>query len=401
MRDMYRVFAKKLFGVKYERIGRSLLSSVIIFWALSITDVQIRIAPFILYLMTAAFTSGVMWQALSSADNAAYLKNMMMLPLEGPKFVSAYTGALGFYTLITKTCILLSAVFAVSDRNIPENICSILCAFDAILAAAYIFSLKKRRGPGLLWMAGLTAAILLVHNSVILIPVLAGNGALLLFYLKDADPYCFYRESQTANHIRKAGRSHCIWNYFFRYMLDHRNYLVNTGAMCFVACVLPAFFRQMKGLSVLPMGFAILSLNTPLCILLSCDPALEQAVRFLPGQRKSFCIPYCLFIFTYNILVDAVFLCSWKIQGGEMTGSTVLTAVIFALQSAIGSVLLEWFRPLRNWKIESDLWHHPRKYVVPAVMLIAAVLVGTVPWAIYLLGGILLVECMVLLYSCR
>ena len=53
-----------------------------------------------------------------------------------------------------------------------------------------------------------------------------------------------------------------------------------------------------------------------------------------------------------------------------------MTAVTFALLSAAGSVLLEWYCPIRGWKIESDLWHHPRKYVVPAVMLLLAGLVS-------------------------
>ena len=49
-----------------------------------------------------------------------------------------------------------------------------------------------------------------------------------------------------------------------------------------------------------------------------------------------------------------------------------VTAIFFALQSAILSVLLEWFFPIRDWKTESDLWHHPRKYIVPAIMLLIA-----------------------------
>ena len=354
MKNMYNVFAKKLFGVKYERILRSLIGSLIIFWALSISSIQIQIAPLILYLMTATFTAGVMWQALSSTDNRAYLKNMMMLPFESKKFICAYIGALGCYTLVTKTCILLAVVFSISKMGAAEIIWSILCALAAVLAASCLF-----------------------------------------YCLKGADVYCFYAEKHIARQRWKAGRRHFIWKYFFRYMADHKNYLVNTVAMCVIACLLPTLFRQMKGLPVLPMGFAILSLNTPLCILLSCDPALEQAVRFLPGQRKHFCIPYCLFIFTSNILADLIFICSWKIQGGEISSETILCAVIFALQSAIGSVLLEWFRPLRHWKIESDLWHHPRKYVVPAVMLLSAVLVGTAPWVICIMGGVLVAECVV------
>ena len=66
-------------------------------------------------------------------------------------------------------------------------------------------------------------------------------------------------------------------------------------------------------------------------------------------------------------------------KNGSVTGWMILTAVFFALQSAVLSVLLEWFYPVRDWKIESDLWHHPRKYAVPAIMLMAAGMIGTFP----------------------
>ncbi len=49
-----------------------------------------------------------------------------------------------------------------------------------------------------------------------------------------------------------------------------------------------------------------------------------------------------------------------------------MTAAFFALLSAAGSVLLEWYCPLQGWKIEGDLWRHPRKYVLPAIMLLLA-----------------------------
>ena len=83
-----------------------------------------------------------------------------------------------------------------------------------------------------------------------------------------------------------------------------------------MACVLPVLLGRMEARSVLPSGFAILSLNTPLCILLSCDPALGQAVRFLPGQQRAFCIPCCLFIFGRGLAANIIFLCSWQIQIG-------------------------------------------------------------------------------------
>ncbi len=191
-----------------------------------------------------------------------------------------------------------------------------------------------------------------------------------------------------------------LWRHFFRYLGCHKNYLINTAVMWCVAIVMPYFLRDMAGLSVVPVGFAILSLNTPICILLSCDRDLEQAVRFLPGQKQRFCIPYCLFIFSCNMAADVIFLLSWQIQNGGVTVLMIAGAVFFALQSAVLSVLLEWFYPIRGWKIESDLWHHPRKYVVPVVMLLLAG--ATSAWSVllYVLLVLLAVEIAVLLFIC-
>ena len=189
-----------------------------------------------------------------------------------------------------------------------------------------------------------------------------------------------------------------LWRYFFRYLSCHKNYLLNTVVMWCIALVLPYFLREIAGLSVIPVGFAILSLNTPICILLSCDPDLEQAVRFLPGQKRRFCIPYCLFIFLCNMAADVIFLCSWQIQYGSVTVLMTAGAVFFALQSAVLSVLLEWFYPIRGWKIESDLWHHPRKYVVPVAMLLLAGAVLAWPVLLYALLVLLAVEAIVFLF---
>ena len=98
---------------------------------------------------------------------------------------------------------------------------------------------------------------------------------------------------------------------------------------------------------------------------------------------------------------DAIFLCSWQIQNGGITVLMIAGAVFFALQSAVLSVLLEWFYPIRGWKIESDLWHHPRKYVVPVVMLLLAGGVSAWPVLLYILLALLAVEIAILLFICR
>ena len=336
MKMSFEVTAKKLFGVKYERLIRTLFLELIVFWGLHIAGFRVEIAPFVLYLMAGVFSAGVMWQALSSDGNRANLENLFMLPFEGRTLVLSYVAALGAYTLLTKTAGLLAVVWAVSEWSWAEILGSVLCALAAVVIVSCLYPLRLGR----------------------------------------TDAYAFYVQPASRRRTVKVRRRSSVWRYLFRYLMAHKNYLVNTAAMWGVACVLPVLLGQMEARFVLPIGFAILSLNTPICILLSCDPALERAVRFLPGQGKAFCVPYCLFIFLCNLAADIVFLCSWQIQLGGITLFYALTAAAFALLSAVGSVLLEWYCPIRGWKIESDLWHHPRKYIVPAAMLLLAGLVG-------------------------
>lgn len=400
MKTIFKAFSKNLFGAKYERLTRTIFIYPILFWGLYTADFKVQISPFILYLMVTSFTAGVMWQTLSSEDNAANMQNMIMLPFEGREFIFSYIGAMGIYTFLTKTMALLVILLAVSVWNRIEILSSILCAVNAILMAAAIFSVRRYWYVGTLWLTVIFVSIFFGWEKLWFIPMLSANSTLAFLLLQSTNGYTFYfQKSKDSSTVR--GRKHLfVWTYFFRYLKGHKNYLMNIAIMWCIACILPLFFQQMDSLFVIPIGFAILSLNTPVCILLSCDHALEQAVRFLPGQKKTFCIPYCLFIFLCNITADMFFLFSWQIQIGGVTVLMVIAAIFFAMQSAVFSVLLEWFYPIRRWKIESDLWHHPRKYIVPAIMLLLAGIVGTLPLTAFVLIILLTVEVSALLIQC-
>ncbi len=401
-----KAFAKKLFGAKYERLPRTLFMDVIVFWGLYIAGFQVQIASFIRVLMISTFTAGVMWQALSSKDNEVELTAMLMLPHRRREFVFSYVGMLGAYTVLTKTGLLFAVLLAVSAWKPVELVGMIICMIHAVLMAAAVYSVRKYWYADGLWAAGIVAAILFLGSRTWFCLLLLVNGLFAVLILWRADGYVFYQKESKKSHgkdyhaVRQRKRV-TLWRYFFRYLSCHKNYLLNTAVMWCVALVLPYFLREMIRLSVIPVGFAILSLNTPICILLSCDPDLEQAVRFLPGQKRCFCIPYCLFVFLCNMTADLIFLCSWRIQNGSVTVQMIAGAVFFALQSAVLSVLLEWFYPIRDWKIESDLWHHPRKYMVPVIMLLLAVAVCSCPVFLPVLSGLLAVEIIILLFICR
>lgn len=368
---MYCAFAKKLFGVKREGLVRPLLVCAVVFYGLYAAEIRVKIHPFVFFLTIWVFTAGMMWQALHAESTEEKMQNLFMLPFGRTEMVFSYLGALGIYILVTRTFLLLSVLIAVMDS--ASLLCGILCAVHAELTAACVYA-DGRHG---IWKGLLGAAPLLVfyaggHKGSLVLLWLAEIAAeLLILWRVDAYVFC-RRKSGGAKRLLRGGKRHSVWRYFLRYLWLHKNYLVNTAGMCAAACFLPAVLGGMEAQLGMPLGFAVLSLNTPLCILLSCDPSMERAVRFLPGQGKAFCIPYAGFLFCFYMLADAVFLCSWQIRLGGVTAGMIFTAACFALFSAILSVVLEWYFPIRGWKTESDLWHHPRKYVVPGIMALAA-----------------------------
>lgn len=372
MKIIFQVFAKKLFGVHYERLGNTLVIEFVIFLGLYYSGFRVQISPEVLYLMISLFTAGVMWQALSSKDNAENMMNMYMLPLQKKTFLFSYLFALGVYTWFTKTGVLFAVLCAVSPWNVTNLLGSIICVCNAIVITACIYSWRNHWKAGAVWAVVSLVMICRGWDWIFFLPVAVGNFCLAVLLLGHTDVYSFFiREKQHKSVIQLKNR-YSVCRYLCRYLMGYKNYLMNTAVMWGVSFGLPIFLRQMQSTIFLPMGFSLLSFHTPICILISCDPALGQAISFLPRQKKMFFAPYCLFIFLCNMMADALYLFSWEIQVGGVNIDFLLEAIVFALISAVGSVLLEMFYPIRNWKIESDLWHHPRKYVVPVFLMLLA-----------------------------
>ena len=241
--------------------------------------------------MINAFTAGVMWQALSSQDNAVELKHMLMLPQHGREFVFSYVAALGAYTVLTKTGLLLAVLMAVSAWKPIEMTGMAISMLHGVLMAAAAYSLRKYWYAGGLWAVAIVSAILFLGSGFLLDLLLLANSLVAILILWKADGYAFYQgESEKhplgipvcakssaedkKSHAVKQRKRGFLWRYFFRY----------------------------------------------------------------PGQKRHFCIPYCLFIFSCNMAADAIFPYSWQRQNGGVTVLMIAGAVFFALQSAVLAV---------------------------------------------------------------
>lgn len=399
-----KALSKQLFGAKYERIGKSLMACLILFFVIYMTEIRVAIAPRILYLTATVFSAGIMWQAIGSGKNADSFMGLFMLPFGNRRMTVSIMLAFTGYTLITQSFLVMVLFYAACEWSAVQIIVSLLCACNGcfIAAAWYTMTRKKKLLPiVLLWFGAIILPIIFVQETIVITVLALASMLLSILRLLLVDAYVFYRPVSAKVLIRHTGKNGSVLLYLLRYLLTNKNYLVNTAGLCAVAAFLPAMLGQFEGLSIMPLGFAILCLNTPICILLSCDPDLEQAIRVLPGQAKRFCTRYSLFIFSVNAAVNSVYLISWQIQHSGVGCIEIMTALLFALQSAALSVLLEWLRPLRNWKIENDLWRHPRKYLVPLAMMLIAALISIWPIGVWIWLCAILAECFSLLLIAR
>ncbi len=403
MMNTSKALSKQFFGAKYQSAGKSLLAAVILFIAIDAAEFQMEIAPFILYLTSTFFTGGVMWQMLTGKRHIEAMQGMFMLPYDNRSFVFSYVMVLGAHTLITKTLPIWALFFAAASWYPWEIALAVFCGCMtcAVTAAGYRLCRKGHIVLPVLWATGILAVILLVRQDAAVLTAATVSILAAALYLAFADAYDFYSAAASKRAVQHTSHSGSVFVYLTRYLLANKSYLINTVGLCAIACFLPLLFGEFQGLNMFPIGLAILCLNTPICTLLSCDPDLEQAIRVLPGQAGRFCRRYCLFIFIVNGIVAGIYLSSWQIVHGGIGLVHVGTVLLFALQSAILSVILEWKHPIRGWKTESDLWHHPRKYLVPLAMLLMAAFVDTYPLVLGIWSAVLLMECGMLLYTTR
>ena len=146
---------------------------------------------------------------------------------------------------------------------------------------------------------------------------------------------------------------------------------VNTLVMLVVSLFF-TYTMARRGLTVsLPM--ALIVTNTPLNAYFSRYPSTRAVVLAAPGSRRIF-MAYAgdltLLYATSNCLVGALIV--WL--GGGIA-ETVAAGVATSLAGATTAVLLEVYRPLTGWKSERDVMRHPRKYLPPAVALLAVIAV--------------------------
>lgn len=321
---MSRIFnanIKKFFGAKYDRIPRSVLMWGIIFFALHSAEIHINIAPSVLALTTLFVTGMSFVVTLQSDDTIESIKGQLMLPERSFDFHIAFFTTIAVYTFLTRTGLLLLAYLTISEWS---------GIGIAVFTACFIVSS----------VAGYALAFRTERKNVV------------------------YRR---VNH-----NSHSFLLYLFRYLMNNKTYLTNTVMLWVFDCILAFAIGKSGFIAAMPLGFALSCFNSPLGILLSSDKTLYRKVQLLPRQYRTVLLPYAAFVTSANLIACSLYLASWRLTVGIFPFYMMIVACCFSAIGGILTVLIEFRFPLLNWKVESDLWHHPRKYIVAGILVIFA-----------------------------
>ncbi len=396
--SVFTVLAKQLFGDKYKKAKNALLVSLLIYFPISSAGLRLEIAQKSLFLTASVFSAGIMMQMLTSKHNEELFLGLFSLPFEATDCKIGVVGSFTLYTFLTKTLPVMALFFALGGPDVWQIVIALLFAVAAcIQMAAWFCLLYSGKALGIavdiLWIAALVYSIIFAPNVYVSVCTMAVGLVLAGLVLALADPYVFYRQHSTS-HAGKKHHTGGVFAYFFRILRSNVSYVTNSAVLCGFAVLIPFLTKQFDdiGSFFLPVGMGLLLLNTPLCTMLSYDRDTEAVLRMMPGQETAYVLKYNLFIFVFNIVIELVYLTSWHFSRGGVGVIQLVWAVLFALQGSIISSFLEWRFPILNWKTDPDLWHHPRKYIVPGGMMLLGGLLTVSPVVTWIWAAVIGLE---------
>ena len=240
---------------------------------------------------------------------------------------------------------------------------------------AYAFFKDKKYISFLILFFGAALCFILPENPFALIAFAAADIALALI-LSFTDPYRFIRNSsltkrpgKTISHIKFP-----VLKYITRYITSHKSYMVSSVMIILFCGYLSKTMGDMgfKGSSM--VGMALLSVNTPLALVVSSSRNLKTKLCSMPDRIRCFFVPYASFLFVFYIAAYSILLLTLGFTGAAVNWVTVVAAVAFALQASAFTACMEEKFTIVKWKTESDLWHNPRKYIMPVVLTAEAMI---------------------------
>ena len=379
---MFNILSRKLFGNNYKKLITSVVIAGAVYMGLSGLEYKIAIAHKILMLINIFFSSSIMFQFLGSKDNTAYLKGYFAMPFDKKNFTLSYALSMGIYVLFTKVLLLYTLLFAFGKGIDILEIILITAEYvficPAVMLVFAFFSDKK--ALSLLIAAGSMAMCILLPKSYISLAVYAAVSIVFIISLIFTDPYRFMKSTSSGLHKVKGGNSKhfLIFKYITRYLMSNRSYLLNPVITLAFVSFLVKNMADMGFKEGILIGFAMLTINTPLAVIVSSNRGLHKKLDSMPSRIKNFFSHYACVLFVFYIICDALFIAILYILGVEIQCKAIIAAIFFSIQAAAATAFMEDKYHITKWSVEADLWHNPRKYIVPITLALEAGLLSLI-----------------------
>ncbi|MDO5156525.1 MAG: hypothetical protein Q4D51_11225 [Eubacteriales bacterium] len=372
---MFEVLGRKLLGEKGRNAVRNVFVAFVVYMGLSNLEYQVNVSLQVLLFTNLFFSGTIILQVLSSQDNARYLKGFFSMPFDEKKFFIGYAEVIGAYTLFTKTALVLALIFAFGKVTALQTMILMVHFVYVCFAAMIVFAFLKDRIyiSALILSLSIVACFVLPEHGFLIVVYGIACGV-MAFVLSKLDPYRFMVKE---SHLKKAKKvanasKFMVTKYILRYLLSNKGYVLGGLFMIAFGCFFAKSMEEVGFSNTCGFAMALLAVNTPLAIVVSTNRVLKKKLEMMPDSIKGFFVPYAGFLFGYYMLSYVIFLGVMRILGTELHLSTFVMAIAFALQAAILVATLENRWTIENWKVESDLLHHPRKYIAPAILMVEA-----------------------------
>lgn len=378
---MFNILSKKLFGKNCKNLLKSLMICVIVYAGLSNLNQNIDVAHSVLMFVNLAFSSAVMIQFLGSKDNAGYLKGYFAMPFEKKNFILGYAATMGIYVFTTRTLLIYALILAFAKISTLEILLILTEYIFVCLGTMAVFAYfsDKKYISLIISVIGIAMCFLLPSSPVSAVIYLVA-ALLLMLVLLNTNPYRFMiNHSGTLQKTKSTKNSHfLVAKYIMRYILSNRTYIISPIVILAFICFIVINMKKSGFDDGILVGIALTSMNTPLGIVVSSNRGLHKKLDSMPSKFKNFFLPYACILFIYYLIISAILVTVVSFFGINISVKIIVAAILFSAQAAAAAAFMEDKKHLTNWNVETDLWHHPRKYIVPAVLALEAGLLSLI-----------------------
>lgn len=378
---MFKLLSRKLLGKNFSNIYKTVIIAAVIGFGLSSMDIKIQLAQSVLILTSIMYSGTVVLRTLSSKDNVRTIKGIFAMPYDNKKTLWEYTAVVGIYTIFTKTTLLISLLFALTKFTILYCVLFLLGTIYAVIGGMCAFACLRRTPLVSVLFAVVGASMAFFLPKGYIAAVVLATADIAAAIILSAQPFeSFYVKENTfiKPKARKGKPKMIIPKYIVRYFLTNKNFIVSIMISLVFSCFLAKMFDSQNIEFGFGAALAMISTNTPLATIVSSNRSLKKKLDVIPNKTVGFFVPYSIMSFIIYAVSYALFIIAYAILGGTLEFKWIITAVLFSVQCAVFVSILENKYTLTKWNTEPDLWHHPRKYIIPGVLLLESMIVNSI-----------------------